>query len=195
MLLVRHGQSEWNALGRWQGQADPPLSDLGRTQAHSAAQRVGTVDVIVSSDLQRAFATAEIISRQIGVGPIVVEPLLRERDAGEWSGLTSDEIDDAWPGYLENGRRPPGFEPTEAFLERIVQGLDNIVREYAGAEVLVMTHGGVVYLLEAHHGAEFERLANLQARHVTHLGERLVLGKRVHLLGEDDELTTVPVRL
>ena len=58
LLLVRHGQSTWNADGRWQGQADPPLSPLGRDQALTAAQRVGTVDVVLASDLQRAVETA-----------------------------------------------------------------------------------------------------------------------------------------
>ena len=58
ILLVRHGQSEWNLSGRWQGQADPPLTELGRMQAREAAQNVGSIDVIWSSDLQRAAATA-----------------------------------------------------------------------------------------------------------------------------------------
>src|SRR5690349_6102426 len=92
ILLVRHGQSEWNAQGRWQGQADPPLSELGRQQAFSASRKIGSVDVIVASDLERALHTAQIISGQIGVGPVIVEPLFRERDAGEWSGLTREEI-------------------------------------------------------------------------------------------------------
>src|SRR4029078_7240591 len=85
VLLARHGQSEWNAVGRWQGQADPPLSDLGRKQALVAADRIGTVDVIVSSDLERAVQTAFIISEALGVGPVITNELLRERDAGEWS--------------------------------------------------------------------------------------------------------------
>src|SRR3546814_14677380 len=66
VLLVRHGQSEWNATGRWQGQADPPLTDLGRAQAHHAARSLGVVDAIVASDLQRAADTAPIISGELG---------------------------------------------------------------------------------------------------------------------------------
>src|SRR3954451_18850203 len=93
MLLVRHGQSEWNATGRWQGQADPPLSDQGRQQAIDAAARIGSVDVVVSSGLMRALETARIIADQVGVGPVVVEPDLRERHVGEWSGLTHVEIE------------------------------------------------------------------------------------------------------
>ena len=101
VLLIRHGQSEWNADGRWQGQADPPLTDLGRHQALHAARNLGTVDAIVASDLQRASETALIIADALGVGPVVLEPGLRERDAGEWSGLTRAEIERDWPGYLD----------------------------------------------------------------------------------------------
>src|ERR671917_2105987 len=100
VLLVRHGQSEWNAVGRWQGQADPPLSDVGRQQARSAARSLGALDAIFASDLQRATETAMIIAAELGVGPVVVDPDLRERDAGEWSGLTRAEIEERYPGYL-----------------------------------------------------------------------------------------------
>ena len=71
LLALRHGESEWNALGRWQGQADPPLTDLGRLQAFHAARNLGVVDAIVASDLQRATDTARIISEALGVGPVV----------------------------------------------------------------------------------------------------------------------------
>ena len=83
-LLVRHGESEWNAVGRWQGQADPPLSQTGSEQARLAAQSIGMVDAIVASSLRRAFDTAHIISENLGIGPVIVEPDLMERHAGEW---------------------------------------------------------------------------------------------------------------
>src|SRR4051812_28738357 len=110
ILLVRHGESEWNAMGRWQGQADPPLTDLGRRQAFAAAASLGTVDGIAASDLQRASDTAEIISNQLGVGPVVIDPRFRERDAGEWSGLTRHDIHRDWPGYLPDD---PVVKPAE----------------------------------------------------------------------------------
>ena len=66
LLIVRHGQSEWNALGRWQGQADPPLTDLGANQAKMATKKLGLFDSIVSSPLERAKNTASIISETIG---------------------------------------------------------------------------------------------------------------------------------
>jgi probable phosphoglycerate mutase len=197
ILLTRHAQSEWNAVGRWQGQADPPLSDLGRTQARLAAARVGAVDAIISSDLQRAVETAHIIATEIGVGPVLVDPDLRERDAGEWSGLTRTEIERDWPGYLAEHRRPPGFESDESLAERTAAALGRLVDEHDGAELLVITHGGIVYGVEREAGLPFERLPNLAGRWVSHAGGRpgkLVMGDRV-LLVDDDLITTVPAQI
>ena len=109
LLIVRHGQSEWNALGRWQGQADPPLTNLGQSQARKAIQKLGLFDSIVSSPLQRAKNTASIISELMGVGPVVTESGLMERDAGPWQGLTRIEIENDWPGFLASGKRPDGY--------------------------------------------------------------------------------------
>jgi broad specificity phosphatase PhoE len=191
LLLARHGQSTWNALGRWQGQADPPLSELGQLQAQHAAQSIGTVDLIVCSDLERAHHTALIISETIGVGPVLVEPQLRERDAGEWSGLTRDEIEQRWPGYLDQARRPPGWEPQERLLERAMAVLTKIHIEYAGAEVLVITHGGLVYAIEEHHGEPWSRIGNLEARQLGFADDGSTrLGTRVELIDHDE--ITVP---
>ena len=194
ILMVRHGQSEWNAQGRWQGQADPPLSDLGRHQAFSAAQRVGSVDAIVASDLQRALHTARIISEQIGVGPVIIEPLLRERDAGEWSGLTREQIDEKYPGYLDESKRPDTVETDESVQSRTVAALANVEREYRGGEVLVIAHGGLVYELERQHGLPFERLANLAGRSLVHHGTHVELLERVILVADED-ITTVPAQI
>ncbi|HEX8581069.1 MAG TPA: histidine phosphatase family protein, partial [Acidimicrobiales bacterium] len=79
VLLVRHGQSVWNAEGRWQGQLDPPLSDVGAEQARAAAAHLDGVVAVATSDLDRARRTAEILAEALGVGPAIVEPGLRER--------------------------------------------------------------------------------------------------------------------
>src|SRR5918998_1338855 len=160
VLLVRHGQSEWNAVGRWQGQADPPLSDTGRAQARSAARALGALDAIFASDLQRATETAAIIAGELGVGPVVLDPDLRERDAGEWSGLTRAEIEERYPGYLNATpsfaagaeRRPPGWEPDESVLERALRALAAIGDAVDGGDVLAVTHGGLIYVVEGHLG-------------------------------------------
>jgi broad specificity phosphatase PhoE len=189
-LLLRHGQSEWNAVGRWQGQADPPLSDLGRRQAWEAARAIGVVDAIYASDLQRAAETAAIIAGEIGVGPVILDPDLRERDAGEYSGLTRAEIEERFPGYLDDHRRPPGWEPDEHLLARALRALARMARDVPGADVLVVTHGGLVYTIEGHLGTEFSRLANAEGRWVeidSRTG-RLRLGERI-LLADPDDLT------
>jgi broad specificity phosphatase PhoE len=217
VLLVRHGQSEWNADGRWQGQADPALTDLGRHQAQHAARSLGTVDAIVSSDLQRAGETAAILSGELGVGPVVLDPDLRERHAGEWQGLTRAEIERDWPGYLdppppiegmpeaaspaartseEGGprRRPPGWESDHSLVERAVAALGRIHDLVGDGEALAVTHGGLVYALERMLGAPFVRLPNLGGRWVDVGPEGPeALGERV-LLVEPDELT-IPAQI
>ena len=111
LALVRHGQSTWNALGRWQGQADPPLSPLGEEQAAEAAERLEATGVavtgVVTSDLVRARRTGEIVAAALGLGPVDVRPDLREYDVGDWSGLTKPEIEKKWPGTAGGVVRGP----------------------------------------------------------------------------------------
>jgi broad specificity phosphatase PhoE len=187
-LLTRHGQSEWNALGRWQGQADPPLSDLGRRQAHEAARSLRTVDGIWASDLRRAAETAAIIGDDMGVGPVVLDADLREREAGEWTGLTRTEIERRYPGFLPDGRRPAGWESDELLVERAERALRRIADAVPGGDVLVITHAGVVFAVERHLGLDRTRLANVEGRWVTVASEGLWLGDRV-LLAEPQDVT------
>jgi broad specificity phosphatase PhoE len=192
ILLVRHGQSEWNASGRWQGQADPPLSELGEEQAVAAAKAVGIVDAIYASDLVRAHHTAELVALQLGAD-VAVEPRLRERSAGEWEGRTRAEIEESWPGFLESGRRPAGYEPDDSVLDRVLDALDAIAAMHDG-DVLVITHGGVVRVLERHLGDDAEGLIpNLGGRWLEHDGNALTLGDRVVLL--DESQVTRPQQL
>jgi probable phosphoglycerate mutase len=192
ILLVRHGQSVWNADGRWQGQADPPLSELGEEQAVAAARVLGMVDAIYASDLVRAHHTAELVAAQLGAD-VALEPRLRERSAGEWEGRTRAEIDDRWPGYLETGRRPAGYEPDDSVLARVLDALHAIASAHDG-DVLVVTHGGVVRVVERHLGGDAEGLIpNLGGRWVEHDGAGLSLGDRVVLL--DESQVTRPQQL
>jgi probable phosphoglycerate mutase len=205
LLLVRHGQSEWNADGRWQGQADPPLTDLGRAQARAAARALGALDAVFASDLQRAAETAAIIAESIGIGPVIVDPGLRERDAGAWSGLTRDQIREQFPGYLPEDRhvtfapdrerrlqRPPGWETDEDLLRRVLEAVARMQEVVGDGDGLVVTHGGVIYVLEGHLGESFARLANGAGRWFEIDGERLKLGERVLLVNDDGTPVTVP---
>jgi probable phosphoglycerate mutase len=154
---------------------------------------LGPVDVIVASPLARARATAEILADAIGVGPVSIEPELIERDVGEWTGLTRRDIEAEWPGYLADARRPPSFEDDERLVRRALDALASIVTRYPDAEVLVVTHGGVISSIERHHGEPRSPILNLSGRTMTPASERLVLGDRVVLL-DGDELT-VPAQL
>lgn len=191
ILVVRHGQSEWNADGRWQGQENPPLTELGRRQAAHAAHAVGAVDAVFASPLDRAATTAAIISESIGVGPVMVLDGLMERHAGEWQGLTRDQIEQAWPGYLDSGQRPPGWEDDDAVEARVLGALDAIAASHPDGMVLAVAHAGVIFALERALGGEWERLANLGGRWLDHDGTTAVLGDRVHLLIDE----TIPDQL
>jgi probable phosphoglycerate mutase len=207
VLLVRHGQSEWNALGRWQGQADPPLSDLGRAQARAAAHSLGSLDAVYASDLQRATETAVIIAEQLGIGPVILDADLRERDAGEWSGLTREDIHERYPGYLPEDRhtafapekgtpkRPPGWESDGHLRARVLDALRRIHEAVPDGDVLAITHGGVIYVLEDHLGDPFHRLANGEGRWVEIDDDKLALGDRVLLVNDDGTPVTVPDQL
>jgi probable phosphoglycerate mutase len=192
LLLVRHGESTWNAQSRWQGQADPPLSELGERQAEEAAVRVAEVaaiEAVWTSDLVRARRTAELIAAHVGVAHVHDEPRLRERDVGSWSGLTREEIEARWPGYLEARRAPPDFEGDAELLARAHAGLTAAVDGTGPGDVLVVTHGGVVRTIERSLGATAERLPNLGGRWLlATTPTQLTLGERVVLL-EPDEVT------
>ncbi|MCP3855252.1 MAG: histidine phosphatase family protein [Actinomycetia bacterium] len=180
--MVRHGQSEWNAQGRWQGQADPPLTNHGRLQAMRAAEKLGMFDALASSPQQRALETATILAEAIGVGPVLIDDDLRERNAGEWSGLTREEIDEQWPGYLDKGRLPPSFEADEPLLDRVTGALLRVGGRARGGEVLVVCHGGVIGVIHHHHGERHRRIPNLGAHWVDAHHDRLELGEEVELI-------------
>jgi glucosyl-3-phosphoglycerate phosphatase len=98
VFLLRHGRTAWNAERRFQGQADPPLDDVGRAQAYEVAALVGALspDVLVSSDAVRAVQTAEPIAEITGL-EVMVDARLRERSLGHWEGLTRDDVAQRYP--------------------------------------------------------------------------------------------------
>jgi broad specificity phosphatase PhoE len=140
LLLARHGETDWNREGRWQGWADPPLNDLGRSQARELAEqlRATPFDAVYSSDLARAVETAEILAADHGV-PIVLDRDLREIDIGSWSGLTRAEIMERFP----DGKRPDG-ETHEQQATRVRAAVTRIAKAHPGGRVLVVGHGGTI---------------------------------------------------
>ena len=181
------------------GAGRPSAHRAGPGQAAHAARNLGAVDAIVSSDLVRASDTARIIAGALGVEPVHIEGGLRERDVGEWSGLTRADIHREWPGYLADdrrvamgrqgaakARRPPGWEADDHLLSRVGKALSSINRLVPDGDVLAITHGGVVYALELAHGAEPSRLSNLAGRWVEVTDDDVTLGERVALVAPEE---------
>ena len=182
ILLVRHGQSEWNVQARWQGQLDPPLTDLGRKQAASAAESIGTVEAIFASPLQRAYETALILGRQLGIDEVIALDGLKERAAGGFEGLTRSEIAERFPGYLEDGRRPDGWEDDDALRARALGALIAIGRSVESGSVLAVTHGGVMSRLEAHERGQHRSFPNLGALATVVTRDTVTIRDRVELI-------------
>jgi broad specificity phosphatase PhoE len=189
VLLVRHGQSTWNAEGRWQGQADPPLSHLGQQQAREAASAVAALAParVLTSDLARALRTAELVM-PVGV-TLERDAVWRERNAGEWTGLTRPEIEERFPGWLAAWRSPPRFEEDDELLARVLPALERLVHD-DGVVALVITHGGVIRTLERHLHAPSEPVPNLGGRWFHADGDGIALGDRDVLV--DPDTITVP---
>lgn len=196
LLVLRHAQSVWNAERRWQGRADPPLSDLGEEQARAAGGWIASLeqdfDGIVTSDLQRARRTAEIVAAALGIGRVEPEAALRERDVGAWTGLTADEIEARWPGAIAAWRggllsSPPGGESDAALVARVRPVLERLCARPAPA-IVVVTHGGAIRALERALGAGGSTTANMCGRWFTSARDALVAGPAAALPGMGEEV-------
>jgi broad specificity phosphatase PhoE len=140
LLFVRHGETDWNAEGRLQGQTDRPLNDYGRRQARELAARLAGdgVAALYASDLSRAKETAEIVGAELGL-PVVVDPDLRERNWGTWEGLTPAERDAvAFVG-----------ETPQEHRERTMRAVRRIAERHPDQTVVVVTHGGSLRRIQA----------------------------------------------
>jgi 2,3-bisphosphoglycerate-dependent phosphoglycerate mutase len=133
LLLVRHGETDWNADGRLQGHTDRPLSDFGRRQAQRLAEELAgeELQAIYASDLVRACETAKIVGERLGL-PVALDSDLREKNWGTWEGLTA----------VERDRVEFAGESTEEHQERILRALERIAARHPVGRVLIVTHGG-----------------------------------------------------
>jgi glucosyl-3-phosphoglycerate phosphatase len=179
LLLIRHGETAWNAEARWQGWADVPLSPVGEAQARSAIIMLAAalppdtqVRLVASSDLARALTTARILSDGLRLGEVQLESGLRERNVGDWSGLRAVDIEERWPGMLARWRAgelttPPGGETNETMLRRVTGAVNSLLRNAPiEACVVAVTHGGVIRTIEEHLGLKPHGTRNLGARWV-----------------------------
>ncbi|MEW5865417.1 MAG: histidine phosphatase family protein [Bacillota bacterium] len=158
VFLVRHGQTEWNTTRRFQGHHDVPLSEAGVRQAERLALRLAgePLSAVYTSDLSRAFETAQVIvSRHAGVAVLPLREL-REIDMGEWEGKTFDEIRDTAPcaavKWLEDtvNNPIPGGESYAQLRDRVVPRVLQLVQAHPDSSICIVSHAGPVKLLLCH---------------------------------------------
>ena len=150
LILVRHGQTEWNAGGRYQGQSNVALSDTGRKQARFLAERfpVRQLDAIYTSDLDRAKETAECVGKRLGL-TVCPEKAFRELSFGDWEGLTYQEISLRWPEEAKKLFTAPdelSIPNGETFRELQKRALDKIhllYEKHIDQTVAVFAHGAI----------------------------------------------------
>jgi broad specificity phosphatase PhoE len=158
VFMVRHGQTDSNIAGLFHGATDVPLNETGLRQAELVAERVALLEDLQSlhtSPLRRAFATAEAISRRVGLS-LQIHPDLQEMNFGEVEGLVLATMSERWPDLAERLKndqdmdaRFPGGESRGEFNQRVRHALDEIVTEYSGQRLVIVAHGGVISSLVA----------------------------------------------
>jgi probable phosphoglycerate mutase len=153
LLLVRHGETDWNRDGRWQGHSDTHLNEVGREQAARVAGELDGVDAVYTSDLARARETADIVAARLGL-PVRLDERLRERSFGAWEGKTGPEIEvefrDAHARWLAG--EGPGAEDAEVFADfaaRVQGFLADVLARHPDETVLVVAHGGSIRVIHA----------------------------------------------
>jgi 2,3-bisphosphoglycerate-dependent phosphoglycerate mutase len=149
LVLVRHGETDWNRENRFQGHADIPLNEAGRAQARELVLKLGgeNFQVVYSSPLLRAHETAAILAKSLGLDVERADDLM-EVDVGSWSGLTHVEVEARFPQgfrrWLEYGH---GWDDGETYAElgtRVVSGLQRIAAAHPETTILAVTHGGPI---------------------------------------------------
>ena len=157
MILVRHGQTEYNREGRWQGVgSDVPLNEIGREEAARVAEALAghfdeAAEALYTSDLARARETARIIGARLGLVP-VDEPALRELSHGRWEGLTHAEVEERWPEELAEYEAHPydvrrgGGDSYRDLEARLWPALERLASEHRGERIVCVSHGGPIRL-------------------------------------------------
>jgi glucosyl-3-phosphoglycerate phosphatase len=154
LVLLRHGQTDYNVAGRMQGHFDSVLTETGVEQAAAVAPEIARLmpDRLISSDLRRAVDTADLVSAACGL-PVKYDARLRETHLGEWQGRTVAEIEQGWPGAIATWRSDPGWAPPggESRIEVVRRSLpvvEELDEEYASSEpdttVVLVAHGGLI---------------------------------------------------
>jgi len=150
IILIRHGQTDWNAARRWQGSTDVPLNATGRGQARALAARMvpWPIDAIYSSDLTRASETAETLGRALNIKPVLDEGW-RERALGVLEGMTRDEVQEKYADIVVSRMfiEAPGGETYSQVKDRVVAAFDRIMQNHSGQTCVVVSHSGTLRVL------------------------------------------------
>jgi alpha-ribazole phosphatase len=175
LLLIRHGETDWNSQQRWQGQADVPLNERGIQQAAEIARSLSQVKIraIYASDLQRAMQTARAIAEAKGL-PVQIDIRLREIHQGEWQGLHIAEIQARYAQEFQLRQAdplhvaPPGGETALEVRDRAAGVLDEIIEHYPHGTVAVVSHGFTIAIILVHcFGIPVERVWELVPKNGT----------------------------
>jgi probable phosphoglycerate mutase len=206
VLLIRHGQTDWNSDGRWQGQLDIPLNDEGIAQAEALAAHLDgrAIGAVHTSDLQRAYRTAEIVAEKLGV-LLVADSRWREMNLGVFQGLTSEQIAEQYPDDHAGMRRDylnyviPQGESRRMMQERSQAALDamltGLMEDDEGGEIAVFSHGGTIKALLIRLFPDDEVIRNTSIpntsittiEYMPETGWRLLhMGETPHLSDEDE---------
>ncbi len=156
LILLRHGEAEWNIEGRYQGQLDSALTAAGRRQAEALAVRLARrqAAALYSSDLGRAQQTARLAADACRL-PVILDSRLREQHLGMFQGLLKSDIREKFPAEYRCFKADadyivPGGESARQFSDRVIACLEEIVSRHTGQEIVVVTHGGPVGSLLCH---------------------------------------------
>jgi probable phosphoglycerate mutase len=147
LWLVRHGETDWNTVGRYQGQTDIPLNAAGLAQARGLLPTFAGLPIVAvySSDLQRAATTAGILAEPLGL-PVTTHPALREATLGAWEGMLHTDIIVQYADHYEARRRdpvnahPPGGESLGEVAVRAFAAADELAQRHAGGQIIVVSH-------------------------------------------------------
>ncbi|MCG8346918.1 MAG: histidine phosphatase family protein [Chloroflexales bacterium] len=158
LILIRHGETDWNVTLQYQGHAQVPLNERGREQAQLAAGRLkhNRAVALYASDIVRAWETAQIIGDTLGLTPQTM-PELREIDVGRWEGLTPEQLYRQFPDHMQEYERDPartvrlGGESYAQLQERALVALQRIQETHQHDEtILAVSHGGTIRALLCH---------------------------------------------
>lgn len=148
IILVRHGQTEWNRIERFRGRADVPLNETGLAQAEAAGERVAQTwqpVAVYTSPLSRSVKTAQAIAKHFNL-PVQIHPGLADIDYGEWQGLTPEEAGQRWPGQIDawyqhpEQAQIPGGETLADLRQRAMKTVTDLVKKHTGETIVLVGH-------------------------------------------------------